>query len=237
MNKNKILIVNGSYYGAAVEGLGELCYESQDFLEHPEDYILILFTGGEDVSPALYDDISPKGYCHTSPARDSREKTIFDCALKHGIKMTGICRGSQFINVMSGGRMLHHINGHGLGGEHTMSNHKNDEIIEVTSTHHQMSVPGPDGLLVAWSTAKRSDVYIGREDKEEAYDGPEVESLLYPSTKCFGVQYHPEYMYTDSPGYKWYWQAVKDFLELSMEDFIATYTDSKDDALSLEASA
>lgn len=237
MNKNKILIVDGSYYAAAVNDLGELCYDPQDFLEHPEEYALVLFTGGADISPSLYNDISPEGYCNTNPARDSREKIIFNCALEHGVKMTGICRGSQFINVMSGGRMLHHISGHGLGGEHTMSSHKDDEIIDVTSTHHQMSIPGPDGLLVAWSTDRRSDVYIGKGDKEEHYAGPEVESLLYPKTKCFGVQYHPEYMHSESPGYRWYWQAVKDFLELSMEDFISTYTDSKDDTLSLTASA
>ena len=224
MKQGKILVVDGLNYGNAVEGLGEVVTDEADFYANPEQYRLVLFTGGADVSPSLYNDVSPEGRCFTNAGRDAHEQKIFDYALKHSIKMTGICRGSQLINVLSGGRMMHHIDGHGAMNGHTMSSYKNDAVVTVTSTHHQMSVIGPKGHLIAWSTDKRSDVYIGREDRHEDYTGPEVESFVYPETLCFGVQYHPEYMPKDSGGYKWYWQAVSDFLELPMQKFLATYT-------------
>jgi len=219
---NKILIVNGMSYGRAVDGLGKISTE-EDFLENPKQFKLVLFTGGEDVSPSLYNDKSPKSYCGSNIYRDEHEMMIFEIALKNNIPMTGICRGSQFLNVMSGGRMLHHITNHGLMGKHTMSVNTTHKPIEVTSTHHQMSIVGDEGYIIGWSTEKRSVVYIGRMDEEEDYKGKETEAIYYPNTKVFAVQYHPEYMDKESEGYKWFYNGVKDLLELSEEEFKNKY--------------
>lgn len=230
---DKILIVNGSGYAEAIRGLGEMVPYHDEFYTSPEDFKLIMFTGGADISPQLYGDTSPSRICNTNPSRDKEEVAIFELALKHNIKMTGICRGSQFINIMSGGRMMHHIDGHGLMGTHGFQSWKDDKPIQVTSTHHQMMVPGPDGLIIGWSDKKLSKRYIGKKDESEFWAGPEVEAILYPKTNCMGVQYHPEYMHRETEGYLWYFNAVKDFLELSMDEFVQTYfKQGKEDVLS-----
>ena len=150
------------------------------------------------------------------------EVLVFDCALKNGIKMTGICRGSQFLNVMSGGRMMHDVHSHG-GTDHSMNTSSGEQLI-VNSYHHQMSVLGEGGHIIGWSTERRSaDHYIGKADEQEDYTGPEVEAIYYPDTLCAAVQYHPEWMKEDSDGYQWYFNMVKDFLECSREEFEAKY--------------
>jgi gamma-glutamyl-gamma-aminobutyrate hydrolase PuuD len=220
---NKILVVNGNYYANAIEGLGEFVFDIDEFFEKPEDFKLVMFTGGEDVSPSLYGHTSPNHVCGYNTARDAEEIPIFEKALKFGIPMTGICRGSQLLNVLSGGVMMHHITNHSLGGTHTMSVTNSTDIIEVTSTHHQMSVPSNQGFILGWSTAKRSTVYIGDKDEEVTYDGQEVEAIYYPHTKVFAVQYHPEYMNENSTGYKWYKQGVEDLLTLTEDEFKSKY--------------
>jgi len=234
LNK-KILVVGSIDYGYAVSGLGTIVGEVKDFFEKPEEFSLVLFTGGADVSPELYGDTSPKGYCVDHPARDAFEKEVFNHARKHDIRMTGICRGSQFINVMSGGRMMHHITNHGV--EHTFSSHRTEEIIKVSSTHHQMCLPGEGGYVVGWSTQRRSRTYIGTADMEEAYNDQEVEAILYPKTLCFGVQYHPEFLRRTSGGYQWYWQAIKEFITLPIDEFTKLYTGTENARIAVGSNA
>ena len=40
MKRNKILVLNGQYYGNAVDGLGDLCYSKQNFFDNPKEYKL-----------------------------------------------------------------------------------------------------------------------------------------------------------------------------------------------------
>jgi putative glutamine amidotransferase len=216
----KILVVNGPGYGRALEGLGEIVSNIQEFTENPENYKLVLFSGGADVSPSLYGHTSPNNLCGTNPDRDVQEAYIFKVALEHGIPMVGICRGSQLLNVLSGGVMIHHLDHH--GSEHPMTT-ASGEIIRVTSTHHQMSVPSDKGHIIAWSTERRSKRYYGDKDLPIKYTGPEVEAIYYPDTKVFAVQYHPEYMTKDSAGYNWFRTGALDLMTLSEAEFKKKY--------------
>lgn len=219
---DKILVVSQfDNYAVALEGLGELTDDVMDFMNHPENYKLLLFTGGEDVSPQLYGETSPRGLCGSNAARDRREIQIFMVARKHGIKMTGICRGSQFINVMSGGRMMHDIQNH-AGPNHLMETTKG-EIIEVNSYHHQMIIPPDDGLVIGWSADRLSDRYYGDKDKEVKWTRPETEIILIPRTLCCGVQWHPEWMLKEVAGYQYYNQMIGRFLEKDIQQFTAEY--------------
>jgi len=221
MNQNKILIVGGGWsYSNAVEGLGHLEFENDKFLQNPKQFKLVLFTGGEDVSPHLYGHTSPKNMCMNSLERDMEEEQVFQTALLNNTKMTGICRGSQFLNVMNGGHMIHHLTNHGTSHEiETIRG----EFFLVTSTHHQMSIPTEHGVVLAWARDRRSSIYIGDKDEPFNYDGPEVEAYWYPQTQCAAVQYHPEYMHKKSAGYVWYYNLVKNLLELSYEEFAKVY--------------
>jgi gamma-glutamyl-gamma-aminobutyrate hydrolase PuuD len=223
MSKDKILILNGMSYGAAVKGLGQLCYSAEAFLRDPDDYKLVMFTGGEDVDPSLYGHTSPRKMCHYNRNRDDAEIKVFETALKNNIRMTGICRGSQLLNVLSGGVMMHHVEKH-AGMSHSMVCGDTGNTVMVTSSHHQMSVPSDKGVIIGWSEHRRSSVYLGNEDIDQDYTGKEVEAICYPENGILAVQYHPEWMDENSDGYKWYYNAVKDLLTMDMRDIVVKYT-------------
>lgn len=224
--RRQALIINGYSYGAAIANTGlKLTGDINLFKRQPEAFDLVMFTGGEDISPSLYGQTSPKRMCGYSVARDEEESQLYQIALKHGIKMTGICRGIQFLNVMNGGTMIHHVNGH-AGSVHSMTV-ANGEELYVNSLHHQMCIPHKNGIIVGWATDRISNIYIGDEDKVTDYEGKEVEALIYPESNCAGVQYHPEMLRANSPGYIWYSNFIIDFMEMDMNSFIKKYTEKK----------
>lgn len=218
----KILVPLHFGYGRAIEGLGYLTSDVSDFFSNTKEYKLILFTGGADVDPRLYGETSPDDMCSCDPQRDLFEAKIFDRARKFGIKMTGICRGSQFINVMSGGRMMHHIDGHACGLTHKVETSKG-EVFEANSLHHQMIIPPDDGYVIGWAKEPLSSIYIGDKDEEVKWEKPETEIVLIPRTLCLGAQWHPEMMGTRTPGYRYYYRLVQKFLEMDIEKFTDEY--------------
>ena len=64
-----------------------------------------LFTGGHDVSPALYHEDPLEGLVDCCPKRDAMEGTILRIALERDLPVLGICRGIQFINAFLGGSL------------------------------------------------------------------------------------------------------------------------------------
>jgi putative glutamine amidotransferase len=69
----------------------------------------ILFSGGEDVHPALYgkpEFVGEYGLKEIIPARDQFEYEVIEKALETKKPVLGICRGLQLINVYLGGTLL-----------------------------------------------------------------------------------------------------------------------------------
>jgi anthranilate/para-aminobenzoate synthase component II len=227
--KTKIFVTRYLEYGAALSGLGDMTGNSAEFIHSPEKFKLVLFTGGEDVDPGFYSETSPHGLCQFNTQRDGTEMSYFTHAFKNKIPMTGICRGLQFINVMAGGRLIHHLNGHN-NGHHDFGCQKDDDIRRVNSLHHQMAIPPKDAFIVGWSLDKLADRYHGDEDKKIWWPGPEVESVIYPSIKACGVQYHPEMMDPETEGYKFFYNMVSHMLTHTMEAFVKIYTGKADAA-------
>ena len=216
--KDKIFVVNGAAYADAIVGLGSIVTSPLKFFRKPEEFSLVLFTGGADVSPELYGDTSPAGMCSDSPIRDAEEKKIFDFAVANDVRCAGICRGVQFINVMSGGKMIHHLEKH-AGQDHTTSL-LDGTVIRTNSFHHQMILPPEDAVVIATAEHKLSDLYIGKADRPVEYVGDEIESAIFPNTKTFGVQWHPEWMQPDSAGYKFFFNLVKDAIDMDWDNFM-----------------
>lgn len=234
MKTRKILVPLYSSYGEAITGLGEQTSDIADFFKNTDEYDMVLFTGGADISPEYYGDTSPKNMCYTSPRRDAIEKSIFEHALKHNIKMSGICRGIQLFTALCGGKLVHHLDNH-EGGSHTFRHYKDDEMFRVNSIHHQMCIPPSDGFIVGWSDVKLSNVYYGDKDQKMVWEGPEIEAILLPHQQCAGVQWHPEMMHKDSTAYKWFYVFMFDFLTKSMDELIDIYTEGHTDGFSLSA--
>ena len=161
---------------------------------------LVQFTGGPDVSPELYGQKRhPKTY--SDPKRDEGEKELFNQAQALGLATAGICRGAQFLNVMCGGSLYQDVDGH-CNGQHDVFDLTSELSFKVTSTHHQMMIPG-DGakvLLVAWE-AKRKErmaeaIEVPVVEKASEYY-PDIEALVYEKSRVVCFQPHPEYSIAD----------------------------------------
>lgn len=223
MNLSKILVLNGPSYASAVEGLGDIVYDEVKFFTNPKSFSLVLFTGGEDVTPSIYGHSSPNHMCYYNEGRDRHEANVFEVALKNKIRMIGICRGIQFLNVMAGGQMYHDVNNH--SGQGHMMQTSNGKEFKVSSLHHQMIIPPIDAKVIGWSTDRMSDHYYG--DNDLLVEGPEKEpeAALFPRIESAGVQYHPEFMDLDTDGYKWFHELANDLIEeKKFSDIIEKYS-------------
>ena len=172
----------------------------------PEKVGLVVFTGGSDVTPSFYgENCNDKTQCN--PKRDEREAKVFNRARELELPIAGICRGSQFICAMSGGKLVQHLNRHNQ--YHDLLTDDGRRIF-VSSTHHQMQLPPEGAVAVAWSDPRRSDIYEGPNGVTYEPDR-EHDVVYYPSTNALGMQYHPEYMDEASDGFRYCAELVERF--------------------------
>lgn len=149
---------------------------------------LIVFTGGEDISPQRYGMKSPPaGWFNLE--RDAEEFSAFSAIIGGKLKtkkVLGICRGLQLINVAFGG-ILHYDIFTTFGVEHGMS-HPLDWLVEsplrdilpvVNSMHHQ-------GIRTIGESLNYK--IMAKEPKTGV-----IEAILWRD-RYFAVQFHPEMM-------------------------------------------
>jgi putative glutamine amidotransferase len=176
-----------------------------------EDADLVLFTGGEDVFPLLYNEVNVHPFTQYNKMRDIKEQKMFDKALELNIPMIGICRGSQFLCVMNGGKLVQHQQNRLFN--HNIFLKEGGEII-ITSTHHQaqfpFNLPKEEYDILGW-TENLSEMHengLG----EELNPPVECEIVYYPKTRCLGIQGHPEYMDLNSETIKYLRKMLDKFL-------------------------
>lgn len=196
--------------------------KAANIIKKRDDIQLVIFTGGEDVHPSFYNG-RDCGISQTNKVRDDYEVNIFNLCLENKIKMAGICRGSQFLNVMAGGFMYQHITGHAIVGVHRIIYPTLDRKVLVTSTHHQLIGLAESGIPIACADWLLSQSYVGPQGYVVPPPVAELEAAVFPEIGALGAQFHPEYMRDSLPGKMVYRMMVEDFVNLSMEDFIAKY--------------
>lgn len=166
--------------------------------EKLEDADIVLFTGGEDVDPSMYGcKKHPKTFSNIH--RDLREKEIFD-KIRQDQLAIGVCRGSQFLCVMNGGLLIQDVNGHALFETHPIYGTRNNTVIDITSTHHQMQYPFnlPNKCYDILYSCRPEHTYSGDKIITVPYE-PEIVYYHRPDKpKCLAIQGHPEYMRKES---------------------------------------
>lgn len=163
------------------------CHKASD----PDVADVVIFTGGDDVDPALYGkDRHPQTFIDSG--RDKREMELYLYCLENGIPMMGVCRGAQFLHVMNGGKLYQHVDGH--NGKHSIYDTINHErIFPVSSVHHQMCKYEPDsGMLVLADALNSQERWLDDKEKETGRI-QDVEAFWYRDSVCLGFQGHPEY--------------------------------------------
>ena len=154
----------------------------------------VQFTGGADVTPELYG--APNIASHNDVTRDLNEVRIFMESKRRLLPCFGICRGSQFLRVMAGGRLVQDIEGHGR--DHR-AQCVNGEEFRVTSTHHQHAVIDHANFFEILTA-----------DNGTIAEGWRHTALGH---QIAAVQYHPEYMPHDSRGFTFYKELLIDVME------------------------
>lgn len=187
-----------------------------------KDAELVIFTGGEDVDPEMYNmKKHPTTFCNIR--RDLAEKAVFD-SIRHDQLVVGICRGSQFLCVMNGGILIQDLQNHAMAGTHEITNEKG-EIFKITSTHHQAQCPywmNPEYYkLLFWASPKRSYKYAGFcpegqmwKHWNDEWQEPEIVEYHVPGKPvCIGIQGHPEIMDKDSDTVKMLNNLIRSYLK------------------------
>lgn len=174
---------------------------------------VVLFTGGPDVSPELYNETyHPSTVCSTG--RDLYDMNKWNVVADHPVLKVGICRGAQFLCVMNGGTLWQHVDNHQRWHNITTE----EDCFRVSSTHHQMMREVGDGKILAYSretTIKQDDSsnFVqgdANHDLGDIFLDPEV--VHWEDTNSLSVQYHPEYMDANSAGVEYFQQLVRKYL-------------------------
>lgn len=212
-SKRKIFVIGGSNnYANWMQGT---------IVQNPDEADLIVFSGGEDVNPAMYGEKCGK---YTSfSKRDELEKWFFDKYVRK-VPMWGTCRGLQIGTVFAGGKLIQDVN------FHTGANHdvyvgyipKSEEfgtLYEITTCHHQMcypfNLPKEDYVVIGKSSPALSNTYTNGDNKEivlpENFCEPEI--LFYPKIRFLGVQGHPEFSSCPQDTIKYLQDLLDEFMD------------------------
>ena len=153
------------------------------------EYDAILFEGGADIHPSLYN--SPNTHSHVGD-KPSRRDEIEVEAMKHAIDkkalIIGVCRGAQLACALAGGKLVQHADYHG-NSHWVMAN--DTEAFKVSSVHHQQMYPWDvDHELLAW--AEEGDTHLGH-DIDNNLALVEPEAVYFPNINALAFQWHPEW--------------------------------------------
>lgn len=167
-----------------------------DITNNLEEARLVVFTGGEDVTPSFYGCKAYPSTCN-NPERDKFEKQIFDKIDPERQVVYGCCRGSQFVCVMNGGKLIQDVTRHAICETHPITDGK--YVYDITSTHHQMQYPfnlkSPEDYRILYSSLENRSTHYKGDGIDPTLIKVEPEIVLYTvkgKPKCLAVQGHPE---------------------------------------------
>jgi putative glutamine amidotransferase len=169
----------------------------------------LLFTGSySNVAPRLYGGTAPRSGVLQDEYRDATTLPLMQAAIDAGMPCLCICRGFQELNVMLGGTLHQH-----LGEVSGRANHLEDKSAPLDDQYgpaHDVRLT-ENGVLARLTGAARIRVNSLHEqgiDKlapplaiEAAADDGTIEAVSLPGARGFllGVQWHPEWKWSENP--------------------------------------
>jgi len=153
----------------------------------------LVFSGGSDLDPELYDaDLHPET-AGIVRERDEAELVLMRAALEHDLPLLAICRGSQVLNVALGGDLEQHVPdrvGHSLHREvpgtfsdHEVSISPETRLASILGDRHEVKSSHHQGF---------GRLGAGLHESARAWDGT-LEGVEDPTRRfALGVLWHPE---------------------------------------------
>ena len=160
----------------------------------------VLLIGGRDYNPAHYGE-KPHPECMLNRMRPHFDIAFGKAVLKRQMPVLGICAGCQLLNIVSGGKLIQHLDN---AVEHRNGVFHRAKILQdgffakgaglsagdemtVNSYHHQAVSPAAVGA--------------GFKITAQAFDGSVEAIELEGARMVLGVQFHPERMDDIGPGF------------------------------------
>lgn len=180
---------------------GTTSEEAEAYMAHLDG---VIFTGGSDINPLLYNEEPSMKLHQTKWERDQWEKRLFEACENNKKPMLAVCRGMQLINVLLGGKLyqdlseidqspiVQHIKN---GSRYIYPQHTAEidphsflgqifpeqDTIFINSYHHQaVKTLGNDLKKIAWA----KDGIVEAYERQGSFE-------LAP---ILGIQWHPEVM-------------------------------------------
>jgi len=167
---------------------------SEDGVEETLDAVDgVLFSGGSDLDPELYDQDPHPATSGVVAERDRAELALLEAALARDMPVLAVCRGSQVLNIARGGDLVQHL-------PDVVGDEKHKHTPGTFADHEVTLEPGTRlaGLLGDRALVKSHHHQgigrLGKGLKVAAYaeDGT-VEAVEDTSHRfAFGVLWHPE---------------------------------------------
>ena len=217
--EKQTLWINPLYLGGIEEAGGlpvllPLSVRPSDWDAYVDEFDGFVFTGGQDIDPALYGQAKRPECCYQAPMRDAQELYMLRRLLAMDKPVLGICRGLQILNVAAGGTLYQDLFTqfptpvtHRQNMPYDVPHHQVSLVpgtriheimgmphLSVNSMHHQAVLESAPCLRVS---AVASDGLI------EALEHPEKRFLL-------GIQWHPEHLWQTYDSSRRLWAALVD---------------------------
>lgn len=168
----------------------------------------ILFTGGEDVAPAFYEEPVLRVNGEMVPQRDAFEMKLVQKAIQSDIPAFGICRGIQIMAVACGAKLCQDVyTGSGANGaENGVVNQHGQKAPSWYPTHTVTTKEGSKLRSILGACAGVNSFHHQAVKKSDSYpfevtaysDDGIIEGIEIPELTYFvGVQWHPERMMQD----------------------------------------
>ncbi|GAA4773526.1 gamma-glutamyl-gamma-aminobutyrate hydrolase family protein [Citricoccus nitrophenolicus] len=157
----------------------------------------LVLTGGGDLSPEMYGQVSDEHTYGTSPIRDRFETELVAEAARNGLPVLAICRGMQLINVLRGGQLDLHVDGHWQ----TIPSHEFHHTVEVREGSRLAEVVGATDIGVN-SYHHQAIAILGEGLTITARDGVGIEAVEDQACGILAVQWHPEHLAATSPTHR-----------------------------------
>lgn len=146
----------------------------------------LLITGGDEVDPSLYGGNHREGYV-VSEDRDRTERRLLKEALRREMRVLGVCRGIQTVNVYFGGE-LEDVNAE--KETHPPNNHHK---VEITSELLVDELGGETATVNSYhDQAVTLDTLASELEPFAVHEDGIVEGLRHPDQRLAAVQWHPE---------------------------------------------